>query len=66
MSEPKKIPNCPRCGGESEWIKLWDAKRYDGFIRCTECGHEGRCYTSKQNAVKAWLRERGVVNERRN
>ena len=54
MSEPKKIPNCPRCGGESEWIKLWDKNRYDGFIRCKNCGHESRTYVDRKTAVKSW------------
>lgn len=45
---------CPICGGEAEFVKLFESKRYDGFVRCTKCGNEGRCYTSKQNAVKAW------------
>lgn len=45
---------CPKCGGESEFVKLYPSKRYDGFMRCKVCGHEGRLYTSKQNAVKNW------------
>ena len=48
---------CPRCGGEAMFVKIFPAKRYDGFVRCTKCGHEGICYTSKQNAVRAWNRE---------
>lgn len=43
-----------KCGGKAEFVKLWVSKRYDGFVRCTKCGHEGRYYTSKQNAVKNW------------
>ena len=53
---------CPLCGGEAEFVKLFEAKRYDGFVRCTQCGNEGRGYTSKQNAVKAW--NRGADNGR--
>ena len=48
-----EIKKC-KCGGEAEWVKLWESKRYDGFVRCTKCGREGRTYTSKQNAVKRW------------
>jgi hypothetical protein len=45
-----------KCGGKPEFIKTFESKRYDGFVRCPKCGTEGRCYTSKQNAVKAWNR----------
>ena len=48
---------CPKCGGESEFVKLYPSKRYDGFMRCKVCGHEGRLYTSKQNAVKNWRKK---------
>jgi transposase-like protein len=50
--------NCPYCGGHSEFVKLYSSisKRYDGFMKCQDCGREGRLYTSKQNAVKAWKR----------
>lgn len=55
----KEYPNlreCPLCGGEAEFVKLFESKRYDGFVRCTQCDNEGRVYSSKQNAVKAWNR----------
>lgn len=55
------IKPCPKCGGEAKFIKLFDKNWYNGFIRCTECLLEGRVYTSKQNAVKAWNRR--VNNE---
>lgn len=55
-----KIVICPDCGSEVEWIKLYESKRYDGFLKCSGCGREGRLYTSKQNAVKAWLKGKGV------
>lgn len=51
-----EIKRCARCGGEAEFIRLFPSKRYDGFVKCTRCGNEGRCYSSKQNAVKAWNR----------
>lgn len=44
------------CGGKPEVVKLFKSKRYDCFIKCTKCGHEGRLYVSKQGAVKAWNR----------
>lgn len=46
-----------KCGGKAEFVKIWKTKRYDGFVRCTECGREGRYYTSKQNAVKNWNKQ---------
>ena len=49
---------CPICGGEAEHIKLFASKRYDCFFRCKKCGYETKAYTSKQNAEKAWNRER--------
>ena len=49
-----------KCGGAAEFVKLWE-NRYGGFVRCTECGREGRYYTSKQNAVKSW--NKGIVDE---
>jgi Zn finger protein HypA/HybF involved in hydrogenase expression len=51
--EPAKI-RCPKCDGPSEFVKLYEKNRYDGFMRCMNCGHEGRVYTSKQNALKNW------------
>lgn len=48
-----KIDNCS-CGAPAEFIKIFETKRYDGFVRCTQCDKEGRTYTSKQNAVKYW------------
>lgn len=49
-----KINNC-NCGSDNvEFVKLYEKNRYDGFIRCNDCGCEGRCYTSKQSAVRAW------------
>ncbi len=54
-----EIKKC-ECGGTAEWVKLWESKRYDGFVRCTKCGREGRTYTSKQNAVKYWNKKRNV------
>lgn len=46
-----------KCGGKAEFVKIFEAKRYEGFVRCTKCGHEGRGYASKQGAVKAWNRK---------
>ena len=46
-----------KCGGKAEFVKIWESKRYDGFVRCTKCGCEGRYYTSKQNAVKNWNKQ---------
>lgn len=51
---------CPRCGGQAEFVKLFPRLRYDGFVKCTNCGCETKLYTSKQNAVKAW--NRGAVD----
>ena len=51
-----ELKPCPKCGGEAEFIKLWESKIYNGFIKCTKCGYEERLYSSKQNAVKAWNR----------
>lgn len=52
------------CGGSAEFVKLYETKRYGGFVKCPKCGRETRYYTSKQNAVKAW--NRGLVeNEQR-
>ena len=48
-----EIKTC-KCGSTPEFVKLWETKRYGGFVRCPKCGVEGRYYTSKQNAVKAW------------
>ena len=49
-----KIKNC-YCGSNNvEFVKLYKKNRYDGFIRCNHCNYEGRLYTSKQNAIKAW------------
>lgn len=45
-----------KCGGSPEWVKLFERNRYDGFIRCQKCSSETKCYTSKQNAIKAWNR----------
>lgn len=50
---------CPYCGGHSEFVKLYSVcKRYDGFMRCNDCGREGRLYTSKQNAERSWSMEK--------
>lgn len=49
-----KINNC-KCGSSNvEFVKIFEKNMYDGFVRCNDCGCEGRIYTSKQNAVKAW------------
>ena len=47
------IESC-KCGGTAEFVKLWESKRYGGFVVCRKCGCENKAYTSKQNAVKAW------------
>lgn len=26
-----------KCGGEAEFVKIFEAKRYEGFVRCTKC-----------------------------
>ena len=49
--------NLCSCGAEPELVKLFEAKRYDCFVRCPQCGKEGKVYTSKQNAIKAWNRD---------
>lgn len=59
MKSENKI-TCPDCGGECEWVKLWESKRYSGFILCKCCGREGRAYTSKQAAIKAWRKGNGL------
>lgn len=46
-----------RCGATAEFVKLYETKRYDGFVKCPKCGRETRVYTSKQNAVKAWNKQ---------
>lgn len=43
-----------KCGGKAEFVKLWESKRYGGFVKCPKCGCESKAYTSKQNAVKNW------------
>lgn len=49
-----EINNC-KCGSSNvEFVKIFEKNMYDGFVRCNDCGCEGRIYTSKQNAVKAW------------
>lgn len=45
-----------KCGGVPEFVKLYESKRYDGFVRCPKCGAETPAYTSKQNAVRRWNR----------
>lgn len=55
-----EIKPCPKCGGKAEFIKLFERFRYDGFVKCTKCNAEGRSYTSKQNAVKAWNEGRSI------
>ena len=55
-----KIVICPDCGSEVEWVKLYESKRYDGFLKCSGCGREGRTYVSKSGAIKAWNRGMGV------
>jgi Lar family restriction alleviation protein len=51
-----ELKPCRLCGGEAEIVKLFPTKRYDCFVHCTQCGAEGKAYSSKQNAVKAWNR----------
>ncbi len=46
-----------KCGSPAEFVKLYKTKWYCGFVKCPKCGAEGRCYTSKQNAVKSWNKE---------
>lgn len=46
--------NACSCGAPAVFIKIFESKRDNGFARCTQCGKEGRTYTSKQNAVKNW------------
>lgn len=43
-----------KCGGTPEVVKIFPKNRQDCFIRCPDCGGETSCYTSRQNAVKAW------------
>ncbi len=58
--ESMKINSC-KCGSDNvEFVKLYEKNRYDGFMRCNDCGCEGRCYTSKQSAVKAWNKKGGA------
>lgn len=45
-----------KCGGIPKFVKLY-TKRYGGFFLCPKCGYEGRYYTSKQNAIKAWNKQ---------
>ena len=42
------------CGSKPEFIKLFKKNRYDGYVKCRQCGKETKAYTSKQNAIKAW------------
>lgn len=49
------------CGAEPEIVKLFESKRYDCFVRCPRCGKEGKAYTSKQNAIKAWNRDSEIL-----
>lgn len=42
------------CGGVPEVVKMFPKNRQDCLIRCPSCGRETKCYTSRQNAVKAW------------
>lgn len=42
------------CGNKPEFVKLFKKNRYDGYVKCPNCGKETKTYTSKQNAVKAW------------
>ena len=52
MAKIKEV-KCPDCGSDAEFVKLLQY-RYEGFLRCPNCGREGDLYSSKQNAVKAW------------
>lgn len=52
-----EINKC-KCGGSPMFEKLFPRNRYDGFMRCPKCGAETEAYTSKQNAVKAWNKEK--------
>lgn len=38
------------CGNAPRIVKNGD----DNLVRCEQCGRETKCYTSRQNAVKAW------------
>lgn len=51
-----KINPCPECGAEAEFVKVFDTREKGGFVRCTKCSCEGRCYTSKKYAIKCWNR----------
>lgn len=42
------------CGGVPEIVKIFSKNRPDCFVRCPACGRETKCYTSRQNAVRAW------------
>lgn len=53
-----------KCGSKAEFVKLYETKRYSGFVKCPKCGRETKSYTSKQNAVKAW--NRGAYENSRN
>ena len=52
-----------KCGGTPEVVKIFEKGRPDCFVRCPECGSETKCYTSRQNAVKAWNDGRLYIGE---
>lgn len=54
MAKMKEV-KCPECNSVAEYVKL-SQYSYEGFIRCPSCGREGRLYSSKANAEKAWYR----------
>ena len=58
MAKMKEV-KCPDCNSVAEYVKL-SPYSYEGFIRCPSCGREGRLYSSKANAEKAWYRTEPV------
>ena len=56
-----KLKPCPICGSEAEFVQVFETKLHGGFVRCTKCFYEERCYTSRKYAVKKWNRR--VDNE---
>ncbi len=52
-----------KCGSTPEVVKIFERGRPDCFIRCPDCGSETKCYTSRQNAIKAWNAGRLYIGE---